>query len=96
MKNNKRLFVIFVLFLVVINLFITIKINRKNGFYIGKIESIERNEDLTTLVLSPIDSNRNFAHEIKANHKIEYTNSITISGLKEKFKEKQEKENEMR
>jgi hypothetical protein len=59
-------------------------------YYIGKIESMNRKDGLTTVEVSPIQSNRNFAHEIKANHKIEYADDIGVSGLLDRNKKRKE------
>jgi ribosomal protein S6 len=57
---------------------------QRNGYYIGKIESMNEKDGITTMKVSPILSKRKFAYEIKANHQIEYkTEHINITGLRE-------------
>ncbi len=88
MKNKK--IILFFLIVIMISSMIVININKRNGYYIGKIESIQKNNEVNTLIISPIKDNPNFTSEIKTEHKIEYKDDITIVGLKEKFKKRKE------
>jgi hypothetical protein len=47
-------------------------------------------DGITIVEISPIHSNRNFASEIKTNHKIEYADDIGISGLSDRNKKRKE------
>jgi hypothetical protein len=64
-----------------LNAVLVININRQRGYYIGRIESMSKKDGLTTVEVSPIQSTRYFASEIKVHHKIEYADDIGISGL---------------
>ncbi len=93
MKKRQKIFLILIFILTIFNcmLFIVnININKQNGYFIGKIESIDKKDGITTVEISPIKSTRNFASEIKANHKIEYADNISISGLRERNKDRKE------
>lgn len=74
----------------VVNLVITINIKKRTGYYIGKIESMEKKDGSTIVEILPIESQRRFVNEIKANHKIEYDDDIMISGLRDKGKDRKE------
>jgi hypothetical protein len=74
----------FILILTMINLILVINIyniNKQRGYYIGRIESMDPKDGITTVEVSPVSSNRYFISEIKANHQIEYADDIGISGL---------------
>ncbi len=88
MKKKQILFV-FIFIISIINLIFVININ-KHDYYIGKIESMEKKDGITTVVVSPTQSNRSFTSEIKAKHKIEYPDNITIVGLKDRNKKRKE------
>ena len=88
--NKRKVLLYFILVLMIINFIIVININKQNSFYIGKIESMENKDGITTVVVSPTQSSRHFTSEIKANHKIEYADNIRISGLKDKNKNRKE------
>lgn len=92
MKKKQKVFFcfIFIITIIIYIIVIVININNQHGFYIGKIESIEKKEGITTVIVSPIQSNRNFAAEIKANHKIEYADDIGIAGLRDRNKKRKE------
>lgn len=90
-KRKKSFLKYFMLVLVLVNLFSAINmynLNKQRGYYIGKIESIEHKDEITTVEVSPITSNRYFANEIKSNHKIEYADNIVISGLRDRNKDR--------
>lgn len=54
------------------------------GYYIGKIESMNQKDGITTMEVSPTSSNREFISEIKANHQIEYSSdTVTVTGIKD-------------
>lgn len=54
------------------------------GYYIGKIESMNQKDDITTIEVSPASSNREFISEIKTTHQIEYlTDKVTATGIKD-------------
>jgi len=80
----------FVIVIVIINFILIFNIDKERGYYIGKIESMESKDNVTTVIVSPIPSNRRFASEIKANHKIEYADNIMISGLADPNKKRKE------
>jgi hypothetical protein len=93
MRTKKSFPKYFVLILSIVNLFMVINnynINKQRGYYIGKIESIEHKDEITTVEVSPISSNRYFIHKIKKNHKIQYAENIGITGLKAPNKEGKE------
>ena len=90
MKKRQRFFLYFVIVIAIINLVLIFNINKERGYYIGKIESMENKDNVTTVIVSPIPSNRRFASEIKANHKIEYADNIMISGLADPNKKRKE------
>jgi hypothetical protein len=73
-----------------INMMVFINIDKQRGYYMGRIESMEEKDGLTTVEVSPIQSNRSFASEIKANHKIEYADDIGVAGLRDRNKERKE------
>lgn len=89
-KKSPIIFFCFMLFMAMINIILVINSNKQNGYYIGKIESMEKKAGITTVEVSPIHSNRYFASEIEANHKIEYADDIMISGLRDRNKERKE------
>lgn len=89
-KKSHKVFLCFIFIITIINCILVININKQHGYYIGKIESIENKDGITTVEVSPIHSNRYFASEIKANHKIEYADDIRISGLRDRNKERKE------
>ena len=90
MKKRQRFFLYFVIVIAIINFVLIFNINKERGYYIGKIESMASKDDVTTVIVSPIPSNRRFASEIKANHKIEYADNIMISGLADPNKKRKE------
>jgi len=81
-KLKKRHY--FMVLIVIISLILAITnfsiIKKNRVYYTGKIESINQNNGITTVKVSPVTSNRYFIAEIKANHQIEYDN-INIAGL---------------
>jgi hypothetical protein len=93
MKKGRKITLCFIFVVAMINFILIININninKRHGYYIGKIESIEKSDEVTAVNISPIQSNRHFASEIKANHKIEFANDIGISGLKDRNKKSKE------
>jgi preprotein translocase subunit YajC len=90
MKKRQRIFLYFVIVIVIINFVLIFNIKKEHGYYIGKIESMESKDNITTVIISPIPSNRRFASEIKANHKIEFADNIMISGLADPNKKRKE------
>jgi hypothetical protein len=51
---------------------------------IGKIESMNQKDGITTMEVSPVSNNREFLSEIKANHQIKYpTDTVTVTGVKD-------------
>lgn len=42
MKKKKTFLLFFMLIIIIVNLIFVININKKNGYYIGKIESIDK------------------------------------------------------
>lgn len=87
MKKRKKVFLCFIFIITIINFILVININNINkqrGYYIGKIESMEKKDGITTVDVSHILSNRYFASEIKENHKIEFADDIGISGLSDR------------
>ncbi len=90
MKKRQGFFLYFAIVIVIINFVLIFNINKDRGYYIGKIESMERNDNVTTVIVSPIPSNRRFASEIKASHKIEYADNIMISGLADSNKKRKD------
>lgn len=93
MEKRQKIIIWFIFIITIIN-FITVinanNVNKQHGYYIGKIESMVKKDGITTVDVSPIQSNRHFASEIKANHKIEYADGISISGLKDRNKKRKE------
>lgn len=54
------------------------------GYYIGKIESMNQKDGITTMEVSPASSSREFVSEIKSNHQIEYSlDTVSIKGVKD-------------
>lgn len=54
------------------------------GYYIGKIESMNQKNGITTMEVSPTSSSREFISEIKSNHQIEYSlDTVSVKGLKD-------------
>lgn len=88
--KKRNVFWFILLFIVIINFIYAFNYYKKNSYYIGKIESMEKIDGVTTVEVSPIPSNVSFASELKANHKIEYPDNITISGLKDRNKKRKE------
>lgn len=88
-KKNKKLILINLLsgFMIISTIFININ-NFKNGYFIGKIDSITKADDTNIVEVSPIKSTSSFARKIRANHKIEFEDSIRISGLTSRGKER--------
>lgn len=85
------------LFIAILNLFIAFnsynlsKQSNNNytskGYYIGKIESINQNNGITIVEVSPVSSNRYFISEINANHKFEYElGKISVAGISDPHK----------
>ena len=90
MKKWQKVSLCLIFIIAIINFIIVINMNKQHGYYIGKIESMEKKDGITTVEISPIQSNRYFASEIKANHKIEFAEDITISGLSDRNKKRKE------
>ncbi len=90
MKKSHKVIPILIFIVVITNCIVLLNINKQNNYYIGKIESMEKKDGITTVDVSPIKSNRHFTSEIKANHKIEYADNIMISGLKDRNKKRKE------
>lgn len=90
MKRIYKILLCAVFIVTIVNSIFVISTKKQNNYYVGKIESIEKKDGITTVNISPIKSSRNFASEIKANHQIEYADNIGILGLKERDKEKKE------
>lgn len=90
MKKSYKIFLCAIFILGIINCIFAINMKKQNSYYIGKIESIEKKDGITTVNVSPVKSNRRFASEIKANHQIEYADNIMIAGLRERNKERKE------
>lgn len=80
MVKRRHIYIIIILvslLSIIINIY---NITRKD-YYIGKIESIVKEDDITKVEVSPVASNRFFIGEIKENHHIEYADNIGISGI---------------
>jgi len=90
LKKSHKFFLFSIFIIAVINIILAININKQHSYYIAKIESMDINDGITTLDVSPIQSNRYFASEIKSNHKFEYTDNISISGLSDRNKKRKE------
>ncbi|MBN7771993.1 hypothetical protein [Clostridium aminobutyricum] len=90
MKKRQNIFLCFIFIITIINLILIININKQHDYYIGKIESMEKKDSITTVEVSPVQSNRSFASEIKAAHKIEFADDIGISGLSERNEKRKE------
>lgn len=71
MKKRYKVFLCFIFAIAIINCIIIVNSNKKHDYYIGKIESIEKKDGVTVVDVSPVNSNRSFTAEIKANHRIE-------------------------
>ena len=91
-EKNKQKFSLINLITAFIFLFVFLIIfnNLKPSYYIGKIESITKNDDTNIVEVSPIKSTATFARKIKSNHKLEFNDSISISGLRSRGKEKKD------
>lgn len=61
----------------------TKQVNLKGyGYYIGKIESMNQRDGITTMEVLPTFSGREFISEIKSKHKIEYAlDTISVKGI---------------
>lgn len=90
LKKSHKVFLCSIFIIATINCILAIKINEQHYYYIGKIESMEKKDGISKVNVSPIQSNRSFASEIKANHKIEYADDIGISGLRDRNKKGKE------
>jgi len=90
MKKWQKIFLCFLFIITIICFILVINMNKQHDYYVGKIESMEKKDGITTVVVSPIVSNRNFESEIKENHKIEYADDIVISGLSDRNKKRKE------
>lgn len=90
MKKRQKILLCSLFIITIINLILIININKQHGYYIGKIESMVKKDGITTVEVSPIQSNRYFASEIKTNHKIEYADDIGISGLSDRNEKRKE------
>ena len=90
LKKSHKVFLCSIFIIATINCILIININKQQSYYIGKIESMEKNDGIITVDVSPIQSKRYFASEIKANHKIEYADDIGISGLRDRNKKRKE------
>jgi len=91
MKKSQKVLLCFIVIITIINIILLIiNFKKQQVYYIGKIESMVKNDGITTVELSPIKSNRNFISEIKANHRIEYADNIGISGLADRNKKRKE------
>ena len=54
------------------------------GYYIGKIESMNQKDGITTMEVSPTSSSREFISEIKADHQIKYSlDTVSVKGIKD-------------
>lgn len=85
-KKPRSIFYIILTLIMISSIIVNINVyhinKQRNGYYIGKIESMNEKDGITTMEVSPISSKCKFAYEIKANHRIEYkTDHINISGL---------------
>ena len=90
MKKKQKIFLCLIFIITITNSILFINMNKKNEYYIGKIESMNKKDSITTVEVFPIQSNLSFASKIKANHKIEYADNIRISGLTDKNKKRKE------
>lgn len=90
MKKKQKIFLCLIFIITITNSILFINMNKKNEYYIGKIESMNKKDSITTVEVSPIQSNLSFASKIKANHKIEYADNIRISGLTDRNKKRKE------
>ena len=90
-KNNKKFILINLIttFICIVLFFFTIN-NLKSNYYIGQIESITKNDDTNIVEVSPMKSTSTFARKIKSKHKLEFNDSISISGLRSRGKEKKD------
>ena len=90
-KNNKKFILINLIttFICIVLFFFTIN-NLKPSYYIGQIESITKNDDTNIVEVSPMKSTSTFARKIKSKHKLEFNDSISISGLRSRGKEKKD------
>ena len=88
--KKKQVFIIIIFTISIFNLILAINNKKPHDYYIGKIESIEKKDGITTLVVSPTLSNRSFTSEIKEKHEIEYADSIRIVGLKDRNKKRKD------
>ncbi len=90
MKKSDKILICLTSIIVIINSILLININKQQDYYIARIESMEKKDGITTASITPIESNRSFASEIKAKHQIEYADDIGITGLKERNKKGKE------
>lgn len=93
MKKGQKIFLCFIFTVAMINLLLLIVINNSNkqkDYYIGKTESMEKKDGISSVEVSPVSSNRSFLSEIKVNHKIEFASEIGIVGLREKNRKMKE------
>lgn len=88
MKKKYAIFIGIILLIAIIHFIFNTSINKHNSYYIARIESIDKKDGITTVNVSPMKNNRKFVSEIKANHKLEYTDDIMISGIRERCKKR--------
>ncbi|GEM_PF-1317949 len=87
-KKPRSIFYIILTLIMISSIIVNINVyninKQRNSYYIGKIESMNEKDGITTMEVSPILSKRKFAYEIKTNHQIEYkTDHINIAGLRD-------------
>ena len=88
--KKRQVLIIIILIISIINFILIINTKKPHDYYIGKIERMEKKDGITTLVVSPTESNRSFTSEIKEKHEIEYADHISIAGLKDRNKKRKD------